>query len=725
MNTFINHALLTLSLHKGLALLVSAFITSAAVFCVAAAAAMGLRHRSARSRSAVWRLGVVALLIVGAWRLMPDLTPPVAVMEWQVDMTPALQLETTVVELPLFELPEKSAWEKIAEGFDRWAVFFWLGMAALGFCLRVVGVLLGLRALRRRCSAASRLTQEIGSEAGLPDGTAYRWVSDLTSPMLTGWRKPVIWLPTESALWDESRLNAVLRHEAAHWQRGDWLWQWLAQAVLCLWWWQPLAWLARKQLRIETEHAADDLAVSGAENAPEYARTLVEIAAGLPSRMKSSLGVTMFGNDGVKQRVQALIKSNRWRGRIGMGALSVLTIVVVLLAVLAATKVEFVPQQPVYRSSAKLVAGGKMETNEAFKWQEHLQDFYGTIIETLESSEMQRRAAERVRALNPDLADHKVEVRASQTKSSATIHVTATSDDAKYARIYLDALLDEFTAFRHSVQEQTQGKVLKTFMQETVKKQKEMEDKIQALENFQRENNLLVITNGNNKAAVLLGSLESQRELAHTEIMDLELTQMNISASNLAQSKVVNRNPPDRNLSEMEQIYLKTQGELFVLKDERDYLLKSHKADHPEVIAIDEKMARANHLLDSASQEIQQDMQARVVSLKRKVEILDKKIEEERAVALDLGSKIANHHKLKDQAEAARQAYQKLFERSETFVAMAVNQSDYVAIQERASPATAQTTSSMLPIWKLWTPEKKAEKQMDVKKAKTAQASVK
>ena len=717
MSTFINHALLTLSLHKGLALLVSAFITSAAVFCVAAAAAMALQHRSARSRSAVWRLGVVALLIVGAWRLMPGLTPPVAVMEWQVDITPALQLEKTVVELPLFELPEQSAWEKIAHGFDRWAVCFWLGMAALGFCLRLVGVLFGLQALKRRCSAASLLTQEIGSEAGLPDGTSYRWVSELTSPMLTGWRRPVIWLPVESASWDESRLRAVLRHEAAHWQRGDWLWQWLAQAVLCLWWWQPLAWLARRQLRIETEHAADDLAVSGAEHAPDYARTLVEIAAGLPSRMKSGFGVTMFGNDGVKQRVQALIKTNRWRGRIGMGALIVLTIVVVLLAVLAATKVEFVPQQPVYRSSAKLVAGGKLETNDALKWKEYLQDFYGTIIETLENPEMQRRATERVRALNPDLADHKVEVRASQTKSSAIIQVTGTSDDAKYARIYLNALLDEFLGFRQSVHEQTQGKVLTTFLQETVKKQKEMEDKIQALESFQRENNLLVINNGNNKAAVLLENLELQRQQVHTEIMDLELTQMNISASNLAQSKAVNRNPPGRSLSEMEQIYLKTQGELFVLKDEKDYLLKSRKADHPEVIAVDEKMARAKHLLDSASQEIQQDMQARLVSLKRKGEILDKKIEELRAVALDLGSKIAQHAKLKTQADAAQEAYQKLFERAETFQAMAVNQSDFVAIQERASPATVQTTSSMLPIWKLWTPEKKAEKHADAKNA--------
>lgn len=720
MNTFINHALLTLSLHKGLALLVSAFITSAAVFCVAAAAAMGLRHRSARSRSAVWRLGVVALLIVGAWRLMPDLTPPVAVMEWQVDVTPALQLETTVVDLPLFEHPEKSAWEKIADGFDRWAVCFWLGMAALWFCLRVVGVLLGLRALSRRCSAASRMMQKIGSEAGLPDGTAYRLASELTSPMLTGWRKPVIWLPAESASWDESRLSAVLRHEAAHWQRGDWLWQWLSQAVLCLWWWQPLAWLARKQLRIETEHAADDLAVSDAEHAPEYARTLVEIAAGLPSRMKSGLGVTMFGNDGVKQRVHALIKTNRWRGRIGMGALSVLAVVVVLLAVLAATKVEFVPQQPVYRSTAMLVSGIKLEANDSLSWQEQMQDFYGTIIETLESSQMQHRAAERVRVLNPKLADHKVEIHASQTKGSGLIQVMGTGDDAKYTHVYLDALLDEFIAFRQSVREQAQGKVLKTFLEETVKKRKMMEDKMEALEVFQRENNLTAVTNGNDKAAQLLGTLQLQREQVRTEILDLELAETDISAFYQSLGRT-----SERHLSEMDQIYLKTQAEIFVLQNDRDYLLKSHKADHPEVVAVDEKIARAKHLIESASQQIQQGLQAGILSLKRKVDILDKKIEEERAVALDLGSKIANHDKLKTQADTAREAYQKVSERLEQLAAMPVNQSDYVTIMERASPATAQTTSSMLPIWKLWTPEKKAEKQMDVKKARTAQATVK
>ena len=108
MNTILNDFLRLLAQHASLAVLVSALLTSSAVICVAASAAMALRHRSARSRSAVWRLVMVALLVVGAWRLAPDMSAPVAVVEWQVEIN-AEELpipESVEIELPAFVLPE-------------------------------------------------------------------------------------------------------------------------------------------------------------------------------------------------------------------------------------------------------------------------------------------------------------------------------------------------------------------------------------------------------------------------------------------------------------------------------------------------------------------------------------------------------------------------------------------------------------------------------------------
>jgi capsular polysaccharide biosynthesis protein len=130
----------------------------------------------------------------------------------------------------------------------------------------------------------------------------------------------------------------------------------------------------------------------------------------------------------------------------------------------------------VFRSLAKIVAGGPIVASGDLQWREQLQDFYGTIIETLESAEMIRKARERVHALHPDLKDSDVDIRVAQTKGSAIINILATGSEPKYTQIFLNALLDEFMAFRQIIREQAQGKVLSTFLQEVVNKQKKMED---------------------------------------------------------------------------------------------------------------------------------------------------------------------------------------------------------------------------------------------------------
>lgn len=119
------------------------------------------------------------------------------------------------------------------------------------------------------------------------------------------------------------------------------------------------------------------------------------------------------------------------------------------------------PQE--FRSLAKLVAGGQtLSDGSAIGYEQHA-DFYGTIIETLESAGMKRRALERVRALNPDLKDADVDIRVAQTKGSAIVNVLASGRDPKYTRIFLDALLDEFIAFRQNIREQSGGKALQEF----------------------------------------------------------------------------------------------------------------------------------------------------------------------------------------------------------------------------------------------------------------------
>lgn len=271
------------------------------------------------------------------------------------------------------------------------------------------------------------------------------------------------------------------------------------------------------------------------------------------------------------------------------------------------------PQE--FRSLAKLVGGAQPALNNSVSWREQQEDFYGTIIETMESAEMKRRALERVRALNPDLNDSDVEIRAFRTKGSAIFNILATGSEPKYTKIFLDALLDEFINFRQSIREQAQGKVLQRFLQEVVSKQKSMEDSIEKLE----------------KARARGAATLSVRS-------DLE--------------RLVPRLNSQRNQ-----------------RDDLRLKIKSMK---------DDDAARA-------------PLQAQLEAIESEIQAIEKDLDRREASLAELKT-------LQEKRETDKLAYEKLFEQVEQIQSVFNMAADYVAIQERATPASENVEDWRLPI---------------------------
>ena len=103
------------------------------------------------------------------------------------------------------------------------------------------------------------------------------------------------------------------------------------------------------------------------------------------------------------------------------------------------------PQE--FRSLAIVVAAQGLDPLKIARNQIN-DDYYGTIIETLESSQLNSAAVKRVRVQKPEIKAHDVDVRVAQTRGSAIFNVLATSNEPKYTRLFLDALLDEFMILR-------------------------------------------------------------------------------------------------------------------------------------------------------------------------------------------------------------------------------------------------------------------------------------
>ena len=126
------------------------------------------------------------------------------------------------------------------------------------------------------------------------------------SPLTYGLVRPVVLLP-RNAQWSTAERDAALAHEMAHVQRGDWAVHVAVWAICALFWFQPLAWLARRELGREAEHAADDLALAQGIRPSAYAQLLMSVATGFD---QVALGV---GTSDLSRRVTAVLAPERSR----------------------------------------------------------------------------------------------------------------------------------------------------------------------------------------------------------------------------------------------------------------------------------------------------------------------------------------------------------------------------------------------------------------------------
>ena len=127
---------------------------------------------------------------------------------------------------------------------------------------------------------------------------------DIASPFILGIVHPRIYLP--SAL-DEAQRGSVLSHERAHLARRDHWWKPLGFALLAVYWFNPLLWLAYTLLCRDIELACDERVLRGmdAGQVKDYSSAL--LACSVPRRMLAACPLA-FGEVGVGARVKNALR---------------------------------------------------------------------------------------------------------------------------------------------------------------------------------------------------------------------------------------------------------------------------------------------------------------------------------------------------------------------------------------------------------------------------------
>lgn len=359
-------------------------------------------------------------------------------------------------------------------------------------------------------------------------------------------------------------------------------------------------------------------------------------------------------------------------------------------------------------SLAKLVAGGRMTGGgvpNGPTYQEYLADFYGTIIETIESAEMHRRALDRVRALHPNLEETKVEIQVTRNEGSAIFNVRASGREPQFTRIFLDALLDEFIAFRNQIREQQRNKALTALAENVVRREKDLGEKQDKLVSFRKANHVVLLTEqSSNQSMKLREMLKRKDEL---ESVIAELSQANDKAGDLA--RILSRDstavtpaaktpPPgsiiitalaDRLLSgeavNMGQEYLNTQRALRLLEAGRD------QAPEESSDSLKRKAAQATTALKVIEGEVLQQANEIKTANENALKALNDQIDTAKQQALELGAIIATHEQLTKELDEKKKAYDQVLDLVRRFTTSEDMTTDHVTIMERASFAMEET----------------------------------
>ncbi|HTF37010.1 MAG TPA: M56 family metallopeptidase, partial [Blastocatellia bacterium] len=349
--------------------LFAAAIKGTLVLITAAALCFPLRHASAAARHFVWMLALGGLLALPVftfslpvWQIALLPPAPVESVSTAPDALESIGNASKMAFSPAAPKPmsagndrteasvESSAFDSSARqisatrapaGWVRWAFVLWLA----GALLIIARLLIGTASIWWIAHRAGRITdaawlsaaKNIGWQIGLTRRVQMLKTPRLAMPMTCGLIRSAILLPADADDWSDERRQVVLVHELAHVRRWDCLTQLLAQAACSIYWFNPLVWLATRQLRIERERACDDQVIFLGTKASEYAGHLLEMARTFRTARCSSLAaVAIARRSELEGRLLAILDPGlKRRGLNRIGAVSVGVVIVCLVLTLA------------------------------------------------------------------------------------------------------------------------------------------------------------------------------------------------------------------------------------------------------------------------------------------------------------------------------------------------------------------------------------------------------
>ena len=369
---------------------------------------------------------------------------------------------------------------------------------------------------------------------------------------------------------------------------------------------------------------------------------------------------------------------------------------------------------PVYISRGKMMVAPRMNVLDR-AYSEELSSFIGTQIELMRGAEVHTRAVNRVKAVQPELAQAGVNLDVYQTPRTSLFELTATGAEPKFTQAYLDAVMHEFIKYKNDMRSQTSDKTLSSLTEELLRLDKELKATQEALFDFQKSNDVGFIQEQGNTAAQYVANLEREIADMKKECQFMDLLSLE---DNLKRQAAVREETPKESKGEDQKKdaetkkdsdkkrdnvdvttsmfqggpggdYLNTSKSIRILQTRLQELSVNLKPQHPKMIQLQEEISRQERLMEIYKTQGIAELKTRQDTLKIRIENTEKLRDEWSKKSLEYSRKMAEFGRLKSDSDRVSNLYSRLLDTVQNIdVSSNLNQPE-IQILEPATSARA------------------------------------
>jgi capsular exopolysaccharide synthesis family protein len=301
---------------------------------------------------------------------------------------------------------------------------------------------------------------------------------------------------------------------------------------------------------------------------------------------------------------------------------------------------------------SRMLVGGKIRIPDGGLYAEEWQNFFGTQVELMQGEKIRRRTLDRLRRLKQNQNESPVKIEVSQIRKTTIFVLQATGKDTTYTVNYLNALMDEYLAYRREVRSLSSDDTLASLTTQFLEQEKELKRLQEGMLEFQRTNSVALLQEQGSSANLAklnqqLADLKLQAALVAgviepaTDSNGAEETATKISLSGVAGD-------------------LKPKKALEMLKFQKQEYSQSLLPDHPKMKKLDDEIARVEKLVSLYNAEEMERVTTAKASIDLKIHNVEKAIKEWEDKMLDANRRLAEYTMLKENLDRVQNLYDHL-----------------------------------------------------------------